>query len=264
MKSRVPFISLLLPTYNEEKNLPHVMDELLGVLYSEAVKWEWELIIVEDASTDGTHDVVYEQAKRDRRIRAIYHEKNTGLCGAIKTGQDHAQGSFAMYLMADQEFDAREIPTYVDKILEGADVVVGVRWQRDAYSLSRLLLSVIYIFVLNLMFRRRCNDYNWIRIWPTDFHRKVPIVSKSLFFLAETILKAQDLGYKVVEVPSNHRGRPWGKSTSSNFLVMLYALMEAITYRFSKRAVVTQLKESHGPILRPEIPAYLKREEVSR
>ena len=249
METRKPFISFLLPCYNEEKNLSVVMDQLLEVL--QKLEWDWELIIVEDASTDGTKRLVEEQSLRDSRIRAIYHEKNAGLVGAIKTGQNNARGLYAMYLMADQEFDSREIPFFIQKVLDGADVVVGVRWQRDAYSLSRLLLSVVYIFILNFLYRFRCNDYNWIRIWPTQFHQKAPIESKSLFFLAESILKASDLGYKIVEIPSNHRGRPWGKSTSSNFFVMLHALVEAVEYMLKRKVVAARLKETHGDIIRP-------------
>ncbi|MBI4431694.1 MAG: glycosyltransferase family 2 protein [Candidatus Omnitrophica bacterium] len=248
MEDTQPYISFILPCYNEEKNLRVVMDQLLGVL--QELPWDWELIIVEDASTDGTQEVVRQQAARDLRIRAIYHQQNAGLVGAIKTGQENARGQYAMYLMADQEFDSREIPLYISKIEKGADLVVGIRWQRDAYSLSRLLLSVVYIFILNFLYRFRCNDYNWIRIWPTDFHRQAPIESKSLFFLAETILKASDLGYKIVEIPSNHRGRPWGKSTSSNFFVMLHALMEAIIYRFKRKSVAARLKATHHPVRR--------------
>ena len=250
MSSDRPFISFLLPTYNEEKNLTAAVDQLLAVLYGQ-FNWTWELIIIEDASMDNTKQVVASEVRRDPRIRAIYHEKNQGLVGAIKTGQNSARGLYSMYLMADQEFDAHEIPLFVQKVLEGGDVIVGVRWQRDAYSLSRLLLSVVYIFWLNFIFRTRCNDFNWVRIWPTDFHRKVPIESKTLFFLAETILKAGDLGYKIVEIPSNHRGRPWGKSSSSNFLIMLKALIESIGYWFQRKAVIERLKRTHGEASRP-------------
>jgi hypothetical protein len=146
-----------------------------------------------------------------------------------------------MYVGADEEFDCSEIPHFVKPLTakggEHADLVLGVRWQRNAYKLSRFFLSMIYIFFLNWLFKLRVNDYNWSQAWPRELFEKIRIRSTSLFVLPEIIIKAHDLGYKVLEIPSNHRGRLYGKS-SLNLKIMGYPLIEALkfwSYRRSKK-----------------------------
>ena len=117
------------------------------------------------------------------------------------------------------------------------DVLLGVRWQRNAYQLFRFFLSVIYIFMLNYLFKIRINDYNWSQAWSRKVLDRIDLTSKSLFVLPEIIVKAHDLGFRIKEIPSNHRGRQWGKS-SVNLKIMGFALWEGLKFwrhRASKR-----------------------------
>jgi hypothetical protein len=107
--------------------------------------------------------------------------------------------------------------------------VLGVRWQRNAYQLFRFFLSVIYIFLLNYLFKLRINDYNWSQAWSREIIERIELKSKSLFILPEIIIKAYDLKYRIKEVPSNHRGRRTGRS-SVNMRIMGKALFDAISF----------------------------------
>lgn len=225
-----PYISFFIPCYNEEKNVQHVFDRLYEVL-KQKPDLSYEILVTNDCSTDGTLKVLEGAAEKDAHMRVINHKHNLAYCGTLKEIVKMAHGKYIMYVSADQEFDCLELPAFLEKLGEGCDLVLGVRWQRNAYPLGRLLLSVIYIFLLNYLFKVRFNDYNWIQIWPARLFREIELKSKSLFVLPELILKAHDLGYRIGEVPSDHRGRTWGKSSSSNFFVMLHALIEALTYR---------------------------------
>lgn len=227
-----PQISFIIPVYNEERNIANVLSDLHRVLDANP-QWNWEVIVIEDGSKDGTRKVLVEEIKKYPQTQLLLHERNQGYTPSLKDGIQRARGKYLMYIGADEEFDCSELPSFVNLLLDSkdnrVDVVLGVRWQRNAYELSRFFLSVIYIFLLNFLFRLRVNDYNWSQAWPREFFEKVKLRSQSLFVLPEIIIRAHDLNYKIKEIPSNHRGRQTGKS-SVNSRIMGHALLEALAF----------------------------------
>lgn len=227
-----PKISFIIPVYNEEHNIPNVLRDLHGVLNAHP-EWEGEVIVIEDGSKDPTRQVLLEAIKKYSQTQLILHEKNQGYTSSLKDGIQRARGQYLMYIGADEEFDCSELPSFVNLLLDHRpdhpDIVLGIRWQRNAYKLHRFFLSVIYIFLLNFLFKLRVNDYNWSQAWPREIFQKVRLRSRSLFVLPEIIIRAHDLKYKIREVPSNHRGRQAGKS-SVNFPIMAHALFEALKF----------------------------------
>lgn len=225
-------VSFITPVYNEERNIGNVLRDLHAVT-SLHPEWKSEMIVIEDGSRDNTRNVILEEIKRYPEVKLIFHEKNQGYTASLKDGIREAQGKYLMYVGADEEFDCSELPSFMKPLLsEGpdrADIVLGVRWQRNAYRLFRFFLSVIYIFFLNFLFKMRINDYNWSQAWPRELLEKVELRSKSLFVLPEIIIRAHDLGYIIKEVPSNHRGRRTGKS-SVNMKIMGHALFEGLSF----------------------------------
>lgn len=231
----LPFISFIVPVFNEELNIATMLRNLHRVL-DQHRDWNWEVIVVEDGSRDGTRQVLLEEMKKYPKSRLLLHDKNQGYTRSLKDGMRQSRGQFLMYIGADEEFDSTEIPHFVRLLQNGeADVVLGVRWQRNAYKLFRFFLSVIYIFLLNGLFRMRINDYNWSQAWKREIFERIELVSKSLFVLPEIILKAHDLGYRIREIPSNHRGRQAGKS-SVNLRIMGHALGEAVRFALRRRS----------------------------
>lgn len=231
-------ISFIIPVYNEEQNIIGVFRDLYEVI-GKNPQWRTEIIVVEDGSKDRTREVIQDLLKQYPQTKVIFHEVNQGYNQSMRDGLAAAQGRYLMYIGADEEFDCSEVPAFVNPLLaEGAqhaDVVLGVRWQRNAYRLHRFFISVIYIFVLNAMFKLRVNDYNWSQAWSRQLILSIDLTSRSLFMLPEIIIKAFDLGYKVKEVPSNHRGRRWGKS-SLNMKIMGFALWESIVFYFKRKS----------------------------
>jgi dolichol-phosphate mannosyltransferase len=232
MKNPEPSVSFIIPVYNEEYNVPGVLRDLHAVI-QEHPEWNSEVIVVEDGSTDTTRAVISEHLKLYPKIRLILHDQNQGYNRSLRDGIANAQGRYLMYIGADEEFDCVEIPSFLEPLLaEGekhADIVLGVRWQRNAYKLHRFFLSVIYIFLLNFMFKLRVNDYNWSQAWARELFKKVDLESRSIFILAELIIKAHDLGLTIKEVPSNHRGRRRGRS-SLNMRIMGHTVLEAFWF----------------------------------
>lgn len=225
-------ISFIIPVYNEEQNIPHVFSDLHRIL-AENPQWRWEVIVIEDGSTDQTRPVILEEIKKCPNTQLILHDRNQGYTPSLKEGIRKARGKYFMYIGADEEFDCSELPAFINLLMDKgpghADIVLGVRWQRNAYKLSRFFLSVIYIFLLNFLFKLRVNDYNWSQAWPREFFERVKLRSKSLFILPEVVIRAHDLNYRIKEIPSNHRGRQRGKS-SVNVRIMGHALWEAFQF----------------------------------
>lgn len=235
---RPPSISFIIPVYNEAFNITGVFRDLYAVL-AEHPEWEWELIVIEDGSTDSTREVLVGLVEKYPETQLILHEKNQGYNRSMRDGIAKARGRYLMYIGADEEFDCSELPSFVNPLFAGGEghaaIVLGVRWQRNAYKLHRFFLSVIYIFFLNFLFKLRVNDYNWSQAWCRELLERIHIQSRSLFMLPEIIIKAHDLGYKIKEVPSNHRGRKTGRS-SLNFPIMAHALWDAFRFFGTRRS----------------------------
>ena len=240
-----PFISFIIPVYNEQFNIQGVFRDLYKVL-EEHPEWNWEVIVIEDGSKDNTRSVIQDLVRQYPKTHVLYHDQNSGYNHSMRDGMALAKGEYLMYIGADEEFDCSEIPSFVTPIIAPgalhADVVLGVRWQRNAYKLHRFFLSVIYIFFLNFLFKMRINDYNWSQVWKREILENIEIKSKSLFMLPEIIIKAHDLGYTIKEVPSNHRGRRTGKS-SLNFRIMLHALWDALCFRAARRSKAAAIQQ---------------------
>ena len=230
-----PDISFIIPVYNEELNIDRMLTNLYHTLNAHP-EWNWEVVIVEDGSKDQTKQVLQENIHKYPRSQLLIHEVNKGYTQSMKDGLAIAKGKYLMYVGADEEFDSSELPSFVNLFLKDeADLVLGVRWQRNAYGLFRFFISVIYIFLLNGLFKIRINDYNWSQGWSRKSLDSMQITSKSLFMLPQIIIQAHDLGFRIKEVPSNHRGRQWGKS-SLNFKIMGFALWEAAKFYFYRRS----------------------------
>jgi glycosyltransferase involved in cell wall biosynthesis len=180
-----------------------------------------------------------QELKKYPGTQLILHDQNQGYVRSLMDGIANSHGKYLMYVGADEEFDCSELPNFIHILMadgpEHADIVLGVRWQRNAYQLFRFFLSVIYIFLLNFLFKLRINDYNWSQAWPKELIDKIHLRSKSLFVLPEIIIRAYDLKYNIREIPSNHRGRQAGKS-SVNMKIMGSALLEAFKFWIYRRS----------------------------
>ncbi len=232
------FISFIIPVYNEEGNIANLLRNLHAVLNAHP-EWNSEVTLIEDGSKDNTRAVMLEELKKYPGTQLILHDINQGYVRSLKDGLANSHGQYLMYVGADEEFDCSELPNFVSILKaqgpEHADIVLGVRWQRNAYQLFRFFLSVIYIFLLNALFKLRVNDYNWSQAWSKEFIDRIQLRSTSLFVLPEIIIKAHDLKYKIREIPSNHRGRQAGKS-SVNMRIMGAALWEALKFWSYRRS----------------------------
>jgi dolichol-phosphate mannosyltransferase len=135
-------LSVIVPAYNEADNLPILYQRLVKVLAHLDV--QWDLIVVDDHSTDNTFSVVQDLARHDPRVRGYRFSRNFGSHIAIFCGLDHAEGECAVVLAADLQDPPEIIPELLSKWREGAQVVWAVREKRQGESLGRVILARVY------------------------------------------------------------------------------------------------------------------------
>lgn len=205
--TRSPDVSLVVPLYNEAENLPVLTEEIAAAL--EPLPLSWELLYVDDGSTDASLDVLARLAAGEPRLRILRLETNCGQSAALDAGFRHARGPVVVTLDADLQNDPADIPNLLETLSEtGADVVTGIRTQRRDSWLRRIS-SKIANAVRNRLTGDRVTDVGCtLRACRRELLLEVPMLDGMHRFLP-TLLKMA--GARVVEIPVNHRPRLHGR-----------------------------------------------------
>jgi glycosyltransferase involved in cell wall biosynthesis len=202
----VPEISVVVPVFNEEENLPLLAAELQGVLFS--LGRPCEVIFVDDGSTDGSLEALRRLGRKDPAVRIVRLRRNAGQSAALAAGFRAARGDVVVTLDADLQNDPADIPRLLD-YLEGYDVVCGVRTDRQDGWL-RKASSRIAGGVRNRLTGDPVADAGCtLRVYRTELLRRLPLFSGMHRFLP-TLLKLE--GARITEVPVHHRPRRHGQS----------------------------------------------------
>src|ERR1044072_842355 len=195
----MPFdtISAVLPALNEEDNIETATLHLAEVLAPLSLK-DWEVVIVDDASTDRTGEIADRLSSEDPdRIRVFHHSPNLGYAEALKTGFTSARHELIFYTDSDNQFDVREIK-HLLPLIEDADIVCGFRIYRFC-PLTRLVLSWGFNLLVRIMFRINVRDIDCaFKLFRREVFDRVKIESKKFFVYAEILAKARFFGFRLV------------------------------------------------------------------
>lgn len=223
-----PFLSVVVPAYNEEGTLPQTIPILTERL--SACVPSFELIVVDDASRDRTRAIAEHFAANDSRIRAVHHSENQGIGAGFCTGLRHACGEWLILIPADLALDPTELPRYFDAA-QKADVVVGLRSDKCDYSMFRLIVSWANIFLIHLLFGMQERQFQYISLYRTRTLREIEIeFSNSAFFLAEILIKAKARGYRLTQVEIHYLPRQAGRATGANWKLILHTVQDMFTF----------------------------------
>lgn len=142
----MPEVTIVVPAYNEEENLPLLHDRLCGVMQTLGVDWEW--VIVDDHSSDATFAVISAMAERDHRVRGIRLARNHGSHKAITCGLHEAKGDCAIVLAADLQDPPETIPELLEQWRHGAQVVWAARRRRLGEKKSAVIFARVFYFLM--------------------------------------------------------------------------------------------------------------------
>jgi dolichol-phosphate mannosyltransferase len=225
-------ISVIVPAKNEEKNVPVLVEQLFATLRS--IGRRFEIIIVNDGSTDGTLRVLHDLAFRHPELRVIDLARNYGQTAAMMAGFDHAGGDVIVPIDADLQNDPADIPRLLAKLDEGFDVVSGWRKDRQDAAVRRNFVSRVANRLISRLSGVHLHDYGCslkayrreviesVRLYG-EMHRFVPIY-------------ASWYGARIAEIPVNHKPRLHGKS-NYGLERIVKVLLDLIVVRFLDRGI---------------------------
>ena len=205
----MPELSLVIPVYNEEENLPLLMEAICASL--QPLNRDWEVIFVDDGSTDHSLDALKRLVETDpEHVRAVIFRRNFGQTAAIAAGIDHSRGSIIILLDADLQNDPADIPMLLDKLDEGYDLVSGWRKDRQDNKFTRTIPSNLANGLISRVTGVHLHDYGCtLKVYRRDalegfrlygeMHRFIPVFAHSV-------------GAKITELPVHHHARKFGKA----------------------------------------------------
>lgn len=228
----LPSLSIIVPAFNEARNLPGCLTTLHATLADSS----YEVIVVDDGSSDQTLAVARELAAvRPDRMQVLAHDRNRGFGAAFRTGIDAAAGRYVLACPADFAMTAADWAPLASAI-GSANVVVGRRERREGYNLLMRFNSWLYPKLVRALFGLRLRDVGWICIYPRDLLREVTITQNGVPMLVEVLIKLRDLGATFREVDCRMQPRRIGTPSCSRFRVMWRTLVGLFVLRWSYRS----------------------------
>lgn len=204
-------ISVVAPVFNEEESLPALYEEVRAALDGpEARGAAWELVLVDDRSTDRSLQVMLALRERDRRVHVVRFQSNAGQTAAMAAGFERAHGEVVVTIDADLQNDPADIPRLVAQLDHGYDIVAGWRRKRHDGLFLRLVPSWIANRLIALVTGTRIHDTGCtLKAFKRQVVKNLPIYAEQHRFLPAM---SRNTGARVLELEVNHRARRFGKS----------------------------------------------------
>jgi glycosyltransferase involved in cell wall biosynthesis len=222
-----PDVSVVIPVFNEAENLEELHRELAAAL--EKTGRPFEVILIDDGSTDSSWAVLRSLQHKDGRVKLIRLRRNFGQTAALAAGFDHARGEIIVSLDADLQNDPNDIPSLIQKIDQGYDIVSGWRRNRKDKFFSRRVPSVIANTLISRLTRVRLHDYGCtLKAFRSEVIKNVKLYGELHRFIPAI---ASQLGVRISEVEVNHRPRKHGKSKYSIFR-FTKVILDMMTVKF--------------------------------
>lgn len=235
-------LSVFFPMWNEqdyiERAIEAAREECEDLMGSGDIA-DYEIIIVDDASTDDTAAIAERIAKVDPRVVLVQHPENRKLGGAMKSGFAAATGDVVLYTDADLPFDMHDVHKAM-RLLRyyDADVVSAYRFDRTGEGYVRTIYSFFYNMMVRLLFGVRMRDINFaFKLCRSRIFDHVSLKSEGSFIDAELVVKAQKYGYSVIQFGVDYFPRTRGVSTLSSPSVIFKILREARSLRREIRQI---------------------------
>lgn len=225
---KIPGISLIFPAWNEEVYVEEAI--LKANMALQAFTDDYEIILVDDGSSDRTGEIAEDLAGRNDRVKVVYHKTNQKLGRTLRTGISNAVKELIFYSDIDLPFDFKEIPKIVSFMKETkSDIVSCYRLKRFKEGPKRAFYSFLYNFLIKILFFVKLRDINCpVKLFKKSIFEKVDLKSNGSFIDAELIIKSIKRGYKVSQMEIKYFSRVKSQSRASDLKVILGILKEII------------------------------------
>jgi len=229
-KRRLKRLSVVVPIFNEEENITPLCRELKNVL--EALGTKYEVIFVDDGSTDTSNEALQRLAKDDKEIKVIQFRKNFGQTAAIAAGVEHAQGEIIVTLDGDGQNDPRDIPRLLERLEQGYDVVSGWRRSRKDPLLNKRFPSALANTLISWLTRVKLHDYGCtLKAYRKDILKDIRLYGEMHRFIPAY---ASWVGARITEMEVAHHPRRHGKS-KYGLSRTTSIILDLITFLFLQR-----------------------------
>jgi len=227
MKKRKCDLSLVIPVFNEQESLDQLYKEI--TVSCEKLNKSYEVIFIDDGSTDDSLNVLIRLQKRDPRICVIRLRKNFGQTAALSAGFDHSCGDIIITLDADLQNDPEDFGMLIDKMEEGYDLVSGWRKKRKDKLFTRRLPSMMANWIISVITRVKLHDYGCtLKAFRREVVKNINLYGEMHRFIPAI---ASNIGITIAEVEVNHRPRRHGKSKYS-LMRFTKVVLDLLTVKF--------------------------------
>lgn len=198
-------LTFIIPALNEEDSIKILYQEIL----SQIKDWAYEIIFIDDGSTDKTLQVMKELAVKDKNVKVIVFRKNFGKSSALQVGFEEAEGDIVFTMDADLQDNPIEIPRFIQEIENGFDMVTG--WKQKRYDpISKTLPSKLFNAVTSHTFKLKLHDYNCgFKAYRKQIIKEIDVYGEMHRYIP-ALAKAK--GFKIKEISVEYRARQYGKS----------------------------------------------------
>ena len=225
-------LSIVVPVYNERATLSEILRQVRAV---ELPGVEKEILVVDDGSTDGSREIVAQEAAAGD-VRAFYHERNLGKGAAVRTAIQAATGDMILIQDADLEYDPRDYPALIRPIVEGRVVVVyGSRFlgPRKAMLFWHMLGNKLLTLTTNILYNAILSDMETCyKCFRADVIKDIPLRSRRFEFEPEVTAKVLKRGHRIFEVPISYYGREVHEGKKISWRDAPIAFWTLLKYRF--------------------------------
>ena len=199
-------ISVIMPAYNKVQNISSAIEDTVNTLGKYGA--EYEVIVVDDGSNDGTYDKITSAAKEHISVKVCGYKENKGKGYALKHGFQFAQGNLVLFLDADSDLPPSQIPLFLDRMMRNnIDIVIGSKrhpLSEVEYPLLRRFLSQSYSLFITLMFNLNITDTQvGIKLFRKNILDQIfpKLLVRKFAFDVELLVNARKLGYHITEMP---------------------------------------------------------------
>ena len=225
--SKVAELSIFFPFWNEQDNIENVIKKTIPIAQEIAEKWE--IIMVDDGSSDKTLEIAKRLASQDERLVVAAHATNRGYGAALKTGFEKARYELVVFNDGDGQFDFSEVTKFLEKI-KNSDMVIGFRKRRLDNPFRHLLMNLLKIWDFVFFgFRFKDIDCGFKMFKKEVLNKIMPFDSEGAMITTEILARAKRANLKIAEVEVHHYPRIYGDQSGGNLRVILRAIRESLT-----------------------------------